>query len=104
MAILAVGAQHGGKPCARARALPLYRTQKELFMTQAFAHPIRAHVPDVPQPMPPVAPPLPGYPPATPPETPTELPPDIREPEVPDEQTPPAGDPPRQPSPIVSRH
>lgn len=59
-----------------------------------------AHVPEVPQPAPPIPPPYPE----TPPGRPTELPPDIHEPDAPGREKPPEGDPPFKPNPIVSLH
>jgi hypothetical protein len=59
-----------------------------------------AHAPDIPQPTPPV--PLPY--PENPPGRPTELPPDIEEPNGPGRQTPPEGDPPGKPNPMVTLH
>ncbi|WP_439587936.1 hypothetical protein [Hydrogenophaga sp.] len=61
---------------------------------------MHAHVPEVPQPAPPIPPPYPE----TPPGRPTELPPDIQEPGTPGRETPPEGDPPFKPNPVVTLH
>lgn len=61
---------------------------------------MHVHAPEVPQPSPPIPPPYPD----TPPGRPTELPPGIQEPDTPDRERPPEGDPPGKPNPVVTLH